>query len=62
MRYQQRDLPDYPCVCPMIFCIYHNKVIGGGCDNPRNNKGNSDAKCHRKSNKWVVEIVKKAID
>lgn len=44
-------LPRTPRVCALPMpCVYRES---GVCDDPRNNKGNSDAACHRMV-KWKI--------
>ena len=57
MRYQRADIPNTRIRCPMIFCVYNDKEEGNTCDEPRTNKGNSDAKCHYWSNKRLLETI-----
>jgi hypothetical protein len=35
-------------------CVYRIGGVGGGCQDPRTNKGNSDAACHRMNNKDLI--------
>lgn len=58
MRYQRTHLPGEPTHCPMSACVY---CVDGTCDDPRINKGNSDAKCHRMSNKVVLVMLGKPL-
>lgn len=37
-------LPREPSHCPQDSCVYNAK---GVCDDPRTNRGNSDAACHK---------------
>jgi hypothetical protein len=43
--------------CPLHGCVYNSKL--GFCDNPRINKGNSDAACHRKTNRDLLMLLDK---
>lgn len=40
--------------CPIEGnCVY--KTTDNVCDDIQTNKGNSDAKCYRKSNSWIIK-------
>lgn len=57
-RIQRSDLPSRNTICGMMKpCVYREET--NWCDDPRTNKGNSDAACHRLSNKellrWLEE-------
>lgn len=47
-------LPHRPTPCPRTGCVYNQAGI---CDEPRINKGNSDAECHRFLNKAVLAML-----
>lgn len=49
-----RHLPNTPHSCAERDCVYRESE-SGECDNPRINKGNSDAFCHKRNNKTVLE-------
>lgn len=46
IRVSSGFLPRQPARCPQAACIYNAE---GVCDDPRTNRGNSDAACHKKS-------------
>jgi hypothetical protein len=54
MRYvTKHSLPTEPRVCTAFTCIY--SIEGGQiCRDPRNNRGNSDAHCHKVSPREVM--------
>jgi hypothetical protein len=52
MRIQKRNIPSELVKCNLWGCAYNS--ILGFCDDPRINKGNSDAACHRMSNKRLL--------
>lgn len=55
IRIQRSDLPLGPAVCPMPMpCVYRKDGI---CDEPRINKGNSDAGCWDVSNREVLRCL-----
>jgi hypothetical protein len=54
LRTPLRRIPNYPSLCPFKRCVYND---GGYCDDPRTNKGNSDAECHRMSNRKIIEYL-----
>lgn len=55
IRIQNSDLPEGRSVCPMPgACVYR---VDGICDEPRTNKRNSDAGCHRMTNKHVLRVL-----
>lgn len=51
IRVQQHHLPSIWTKCGTLNCIYN---VGGLCDMPAINKGNSDARCHRESNRSLL--------
>jgi hypothetical protein len=52
IRLQRSDLPSGPSLCPFACeCPYRVKAV---CDDPRTNKGNSDAGCFGWTNKVLV--------
>lgn len=52
------EIPCYPKVCRVPKpCVYRQGEIGGWCDEPRINKGNSDAACHRMNNKDLLKLL-----
>lgn len=57
------DIPDYPKVCRVPkMCVYRGLkaralVAAGWCEEPRTNKGNSDAACHRMNNKDLLKLL-----
>jgi hypothetical protein len=54
-RMQRRDLPGSPVECSIDRpCVYRVRRL---CDEPRINKGNSDAACHRMSNRAVLAAL-----
>jgi hypothetical protein len=59
-RVSTLQLPRVPTPCPKT-CIYATE---GMCDEPRINKGNGDAYCHKRNNKdvlaWLNEAKQKA--
>lgn len=56
-RVSIRQVPSYPCVCKVkSFCVYRDEW--GSCDEPRINKGNSDAACHKLNNKDLLERLR----
>lgn len=58
MRYiTKHSLPTEPCACIMKSCIYL-KEGGGICQDPRNNRGNSDAFCHTYRPRMVMNWIK----
>ena len=54
IRVSKYDLPKGFTPCPYYTCVYSD---GGYCDNPRNNKGNSDAVCHKINNKDLLKLL-----
>lgn len=54
---QRLWMPRTPHRCPKQ-CVY---AVAGVCDDPRINKGNGDAYCHRRGNRevlsWLVQIA-----
>ena len=57
-RVQRTDLPSSSTACPMTQCVY---CQSGRCDEASINKGNSDAACHRMSNKAVLAMLAQPI-
>lgn len=55
MRLQRSDLPQ-PAFCPLTRCVYN---LGTTCLEPRVNKGNSDAACHKMSNRELLTHIRK---
>lgn len=55
LRYQLSDIPNTEMPCPMDYCVYNKH---GKCDEPRTNKGNSDAACHLFSNRALLRFLK----
>ena len=54
-RVSSRMLPGCPMFCSIgKDCVYRVSMI---CDDPRNNKGNGDAKCHRMNNRDVLAAL-----
>jgi hypothetical protein len=52
IRIQRSDIPDQPTPCAWPnACVYRKD---GVCDEPRTNKGNSDAACNRMTNKQLL--------
>ncbi len=53
------SIPDYPMVCSVAKpCPYRDTAPPAGwCDEPRINKGNSDAACHRMNNKDLLKLL-----
>ena len=52
-RMQASELPGRYVFCALDrMCVYR---INGMCDDPRNNKGNGDAACHRMGNRAIYE-------
>lgn len=50
------DLPSYPSPCGLEKpCAYRQD---GYCDDPRINKGNGDAACHRMLNRDVLAMLR----
>ncbi len=57
-RVQSSDLPSTWSQCATKrYCVYN---VGGLCDDPRNNKGNSDAACHTESNRSLLSRLQPA--
>lgn len=54
-RVQRTDLPRSLTPCPMGQCVY---CQAGRCDDAATNKGNSDAACHRMTNRKVLAMLK----
>ena len=49
-------LPNEPCACAhRLPCVYR---VNGVCDEPRTNKGNSDAACHKSGNREIMLKLK----
>jgi hypothetical protein len=59
MRLQKHHLPRKPVSCPMLSCVYNEHGI---CDDCFINKGNSDATCHKWTNKKVLDLVMERVD
>ena len=57
-RVQRTDLPRTSAACPMTQCVY---CKSGLCDEATINKGNSDAACHRMTNKAVLAMLTRAV-
>ena len=55
----KRDLPNKSTPCIKVLCVYN---VDGLCDEPRINKGNSDALCHKMTNKHLLELLKNSIE
>jgi len=58
-RVTRRSIPGKPSICDMD-CVYAESETyapKGCCDDPRTNKGNSDAKCYRMNNRDIVEYL-----
>lgn len=55
-RLSKRHIPNKPTGCHHFTCPYNSDGEDGICDNPRNNKGNSDANCHKTSIKDLLHI------
>ena len=55
MRVQKAELPLDQRECPYNKCVYN---ADGICPEPRINKGNSDAACHKLSNKKLLKILR----
>lgn len=52
-RMQARELPGREMRCNLEkFCVYRQNRL---CDDPRNNKGNGDAACHKMGNRAIYE-------
>ena len=54
-RIQKTSIPDKPMLCANTSCVYNDDYV---CTDPRNNKGNTDAKCHKASNKKLLSELK----
>ena len=55
-RVTRAMLPASKCLCRVNnWCVYRSKY--DSCDNPRINKGNSDAACWRLSNKALLTVL-----
>ena len=54
IRVQRYQLPNVATPCPKSMCAYNTEGI---CDDPRINKGNGDAACHRTPNKDVLKML-----
>lgn len=50
-RLQRYHLPTTWTQCGTRNCVYNT---GGLCEDPRINKGNGDAKCHKESNRFLL--------
>lgn len=54
-RTSKFDLPNWETPCDLTTaCVYRQS---GRCDQPRTNKGNGDAACHRMNNKDVLAML-----
>jgi hypothetical protein len=53
------DVPDYPKVCRVARpCVYRGlNAPSPWCEEPRTNKGNSDAACHTMNNKDLLKLL-----
>lgn len=51
MKYR---LPTKRTYCLVTACVYNED---NHCDDPAINKGNSDAECHKLTNKQVLEVL-----
>jgi hypothetical protein len=56
----KNSIPKTPTKCPVGECVYNGESMAGVCDDPRINRGNSDAKCHTMKPIELVEILNKA--
>ena len=54
MRLSKYNVPLHEMACPRHDCVY-NKA--GFCDEPRINRGNGDAECHKMSVKDVLAML-----
>lgn len=54
---QSDGLPCKPCACHEYACIYNDGV---NCDDPGINKGNSDARCYKWTNKELIEHLERS--
>jgi len=56
MRVSIREIPSCPMFCWVSrLCVYRSTKI---CDDPRLNKGNGDAACHRMNNKDLLPLLR----
>ena len=55
IRIQKSALPNKPTRC-LMGCVYAEDET---CDAPRTNKGNSDACCHKASNRDLLAALKR---
>ena len=56
MRVSKYALPCAPTKCVVGgYCVYRDEQ--GVCDEPRINKGNGDAKCHRMGNAELLKYL-----
>lgn len=54
-RMQRSELPSTSVRCELgKGCVYR---VGGLCDEPAINKGNSDAACHKMGNRALYEVL-----
>lgn len=64
IRVSKYSIPNEQSRCPRTTCAYNSHsrgcFDGGTCDEPRINKGNSDADCHSMSNKDLLALLKEA--
>lgn len=54
-RVSIRQIPCWPQFCAVSGCVYRDRA--GVCDEPRINKGNSDARCHSMLNKELLALL-----
>lgn len=54
VRHSTKDLPAAPAPCNVADCVYQ---AYGSCDNPRINRGNGDARCHRMAVPRLLKIL-----
>jgi len=63
MRKQSREIPSFHVQCPFTKCVYNGLVHDSGCDNPRINRGNSDARCHNMNRAQIIShLTRRAPD
>ena len=57
MRVSKYQIPttESGCLLWSVECIYRDGF--SLCDDPRTNKGNSDAACHKMANKTLLQYV-----
>lgn len=51
-RVSRNSLPRGETLCPHSECVYW---VDGNCNDVANNKGNSDAVCHKMNNKDLLK-------